>query len=61
MSTATQTVHMFLDAFAHRDVDAAMAVVDSQVAVTVHPFGLDEKARTYYVPCWPTWCGPSPT
>ena len=43
MSTATQTVHMFLDAFAQRDVDAAMAVVDSQVAVTVHPFGLDDK------------------
>jgi steroid delta-isomerase-like uncharacterized protein len=43
MSTATQTVHMFLDAFARRDVDAAMAVVDSQVAVTVPPFGLNEK------------------
>jgi steroid delta-isomerase-like uncharacterized protein len=43
MSTATQTVHMFLDAFAHRDVDAAMAVVDSQVAVTVPSFGLNEK------------------
>jgi ketosteroid isomerase-like protein len=43
MSTATQTVHMFLDAFAHRDVDAAMAVVDSQVAVTVHPFGLYDQ------------------
>jgi len=43
MSTATQTVHMFLDAFAHRDVDAALAVVDSQVAVTVHPFGLHDQ------------------
>jgi ketosteroid isomerase-like protein len=43
MSTATQTVHMFLDALARRDVDAAMAVVDSQVAVTVPPFGLNEK------------------
>ena len=43
MSTATQTVHMFLDAFAQRDVDAAMAVVDSQAAVTVHPFGLHDQ------------------
>ena len=43
MTTAAQTVHMFLDAFARRDVDAAMAVVDSQVAVTVPPFGLNEK------------------
>jgi steroid delta-isomerase-like uncharacterized protein len=43
MTTPTQTVETFLDAFAQRDVDAAMALVDSQVAVTVHPFGLNEK------------------
>jgi steroid delta-isomerase-like uncharacterized protein len=43
MTTPTQTVETFLDAFARRDVDAAMALVDSQVAVTVHPFGLNEK------------------
>ena len=43
MTTPAQTVDTFLDAFARRDVDAAMAVVDSQVAVTVHPFGLNEK------------------
>lgn len=43
MTTPTQTVETFLDAFARRDVDAAMALVDSQVAVTVHPFGLNEN------------------
>jgi len=43
MTTPTQTVETFLDAFARRDVDAAMAVVDSRVAVTVHPFGLDNR------------------
>jgi steroid delta-isomerase-like uncharacterized protein len=41
--TATQTVQEFLDAFARRDVDAAMALVDSGAAVTVYPFGLKEK------------------
>jgi steroid delta-isomerase-like uncharacterized protein len=41
--TPTQTVQEFLDALARHDVDAAMALVDSQVAVTVHPFGLHEK------------------
>ena len=35
--TPTQTVQAFLDAFARHDVDAAMAVVDPQVSVTVHP------------------------
>jgi len=35
--TPTQTVQAFLDAFAARDVDAAMAVVDPLVSVTVHP------------------------
>ena len=43
MSAPAQTVQEFLDALARRDVDAAMALVDSQVAVTVHPFGLNEK------------------
>ena len=37
--TPTQTVQAFLDAFARHDVDAAIAVVDPQVSVTVHPFG----------------------
>ena len=35
--TPTQTVQTFLDAFARHDVDAAMAVVDPRVSVTVHP------------------------
>jgi ketosteroid isomerase-like protein len=41
--TPTQTVQAFLDAFARHDIDVAMALVDPQVAVTVHPFGLDES------------------
>ena len=43
MTTPTQTIEAFLDALARHDVDAAMALVDSQVAVTVHPFGLHDK------------------
>lgn len=43
MTTPAQTAQTFLDAFARHDVDAAMAVVDSQAAVTVHPFGLNDK------------------
>jgi ketosteroid isomerase-like protein len=43
MTTPTQTVETFLGAFARRDVDAAMALVDSQAAVTVHPFGLNDS------------------
>jgi len=43
MSTPTQTVEAFLAALARHDVDAAVALVDSQVAVTVHPFGLNEN------------------
>ena len=39
-STPTQTVQAFLDAFARHDIDAAIALVDPQVPVTVHPFGL---------------------
>ena len=41
--TPTQTVQAFLDAFARHDVDAAIAVVDPQVSVTVHPFGLESS------------------
>jgi ketosteroid isomerase-like protein len=40
--TPTQTVQAFLDAFARHDIDAAMARVDPQVSVTVHPFGLNK-------------------
>ena len=43
MSTPTQTAEAFLAALARHDVDAAMALVDSQAAVTVHPFGLNDK------------------
>ena len=41
--TPTQTVQAFVDAFARHDVDAAIAVVDPQVSVTVHPFGLESS------------------
>jgi steroid delta-isomerase-like uncharacterized protein len=41
--TPTQTVQAFLDAFARHDVDAAIALADPQVSVTVHPFGLHES------------------
>jgi ketosteroid isomerase-like protein len=41
-STPTQTVQAFLDAFARHDIDAAMALTDPQVSVTVHPLGLHE-------------------
>ena len=43
MTTPAPTVETFLDALAGHDADAAMAVVDSQAAVTVHPFGLNDK------------------
>jgi steroid delta-isomerase-like uncharacterized protein len=43
MTTPTRTVETFLDALVRHDVDAAMALVDSRVAVTVHPFGLYDK------------------
>jgi steroid delta-isomerase-like uncharacterized protein len=36
----TQTVQAFLDAFARHDVEAAIAVVDPQVSVTIHPLGV---------------------
>jgi ketosteroid isomerase-like protein len=38
--TPTQTVQAFLDAFARHDVEAAIAVVDPQVSVTIHPLGV---------------------
>ncbi len=41
--TPTQTVQAFLDAFAGHDVDAALAVVDPRVSVTVHPLGLHDQ------------------
>jgi steroid delta-isomerase-like uncharacterized protein len=41
--TPTQTVQAFLDAFAGHDVDAALAVVNPQVSVTVHPLGLHDQ------------------
>src|SRR6201989_2649739 len=40
--TPTQTVQAFLDAFARRG-GAALAVVDPQVSVPVHPFGLESS------------------
>jgi ketosteroid isomerase-like protein len=43
MTTPTQTVETFLDAFVRHDVDDAIALVDSQAAVTVHPFGIDTR------------------
>ena len=43
MTTPKQTVEAFLAALARHAVDAAMALVDSQAAVTVHPFGLHDK------------------
>jgi ketosteroid isomerase-like protein len=43
MNTPTQSVEAFLAAFARHDVDAAMALVDSQAAVTIHPFCLNDK------------------
>ena len=40
MTSPTQTVQAFLDAFARHDVDAALAEVSPQAAVTVHPLGI---------------------
>ena len=41
--TPTQTVQAFLDAFARHDVDAAIALADPNVTVTVHPLGVRES------------------
>ena len=38
--TSAQAVQAFLDAFGRRDVEAALAVADPQVSVTVHPLGI---------------------
>jgi ketosteroid isomerase-like protein len=41
-STPTQTVQEFLEAFGRHDIDGAMALVDPQASVTVHPLGLHD-------------------
>ena len=41
--TPTRTVQAFLDAFARHDIDAAMAMVDPQVSVTVHPLAVHHR------------------
>ena len=41
--TGTQVIEAFLAAFARHDVDAAIGFADSQVAVTVYPFGLNDQ------------------
>ncbi|HEX5296920.1 MAG TPA: nuclear transport factor 2 family protein [Streptosporangiaceae bacterium] len=43
MTTPAQAVHAFLDALARRDVDAAMAVTDSLITVTIHPFVIKDQ------------------
>ena len=40
MTSPTQTVQAFLDAFARHDLDAALAEVSPQAAITVHPLGI---------------------
>ena len=40
MTSPTQTVQAFLDAFARHDADAALAEVSPQAAITVHPLGI---------------------
>ena len=44
-SSPAATVQAFLDAFARRDVAAALAVVDPQAAVTIHPLGVRAAGR----------------
>jgi steroid delta-isomerase-like uncharacterized protein len=41
--TPTQTMQAFLDAFARHDIDAAVALADPRVAVTVHPLGVRDQ------------------
>lgn len=41
--TPTQTVQAFLDAFARHDIDAAVALADPRVAVTIHPLGVRDQ------------------
>ena len=40
MTSPTQTVQAFLDAFARHDIDTALAAVSPQAVVTVHPLGV---------------------
>jgi hypothetical protein len=40
MTSPTQTVQAFLDAFARHDLGAALAEVSPQAAITVHPLGI---------------------
>jgi hypothetical protein len=40
MTSPTQSVQVFLDAFARHDIDAALAGVSPQAEVTVHPLGI---------------------
>ena len=42
-ATPAQTVQAFLDAFARHDIDAALAVVDPGVSVTVHPLAVHDR------------------
>ena len=41
--TPTQTVQAFLDALARHDIDAAVALADPRVTVTVHPLGVRDQ------------------
>jgi ketosteroid isomerase-like protein len=41
-NTPTQTVQAFLEAFGRHDIDGAMAHVDPQASVIVHPLGLHD-------------------
>jgi len=41
--TPTEAVQAFLDALARHDVDGAMAVTGSAVAVTIHPFVMNDE------------------
>jgi ketosteroid isomerase-like protein len=41
-ATPAQTVQAFLDAFARHDIEAAIALADPRVSVTVHPLGIRE-------------------
>jgi steroid delta-isomerase-like uncharacterized protein len=42
-ATPAQTVQAFLDALARHDIDAALAVVDPGVSVTVHPLAVNDR------------------
>ena len=40
-----ETIQVFLEAFARHEVDAAVALADPQVSVTVHPLGLHDQGQ----------------